>query len=66
MNVFIRAIVKMFSFGERWNFSFHSAVTIFHLMKIFLPLNALAMTTFIICFINTKILKIDTLYRIFK
>ena len=26
MNVFIRAMVKIFSFGERWNFPFHSAV----------------------------------------
>ena len=26
MNVFIRAMVKIFSFGERWNFPFHPAV----------------------------------------
>ncbi len=26
MNVFIRAVVKIFSFGERRNFPFHSAV----------------------------------------
>ena len=26
MNVFIRAMVKIFSFGERWNLPFHSAV----------------------------------------
>ena len=26
MNVFIRAMIKIFSFGERWNFPFDSAV----------------------------------------
>jgi hypothetical protein len=26
MNVFIRAIVRIFSFGERWNVPFNSAV----------------------------------------
>ena len=35
MNVFIRAMVKIFSFGERWNVPFNSAVALlngtFHL-----------------------------------
>ena len=26
MNIFIRAMIKIFSFGERWNFPFHSAL----------------------------------------
>ena len=45
MNVFIRAMVRIFSFGERWNVPFNSAVASlngtfqFHRMKIFLPLH---------------------------
>ena len=47
MNVFIRAMVRIFSFGERWNGTFHDLAvvsrmehSIFHLMKIFLPLHS--------------------------
>jgi hypothetical protein len=30
MNVFIRAMVRIFSFGERWNVPFNSAVASFN------------------------------------
>jgi hypothetical protein len=40
--MFLRAMVKIFSFGERWNVPFNEATaeSIFHLMKIFLPLHS--------------------------
>ena len=53
MNVFIRAMVRIFSFGERWNVPFNSAVAslngTFHLSPHENILTIARIKTFIIC-----------------
>ena len=66
MNVFIRAMVRIFSFGERWNVPFNSAVAslngTFHLSSPHENILTIArIKTFIICIIWTV-----TLYCIFN
>jgi hypothetical protein len=56
-NVFIRAMVKIFSFGERCHFPFHSAVAswngIFHLSLNENIFTIARMKTFIVCIYHT-------------
>ena len=53
MNVFIRAMVRIFSFGERWNVLFNSAIAslnrTFHLSPHENILTIARIKTFIIC-----------------
>ena len=55
MNVFIRAMVRIFSFGERWNVLFNSAIAslnrTFHLSPHENILTIARIKTFIICII---------------
>ena len=55
MNVFIRAMVRIFSFGERWNVLFNSAIAslnrTFHLSPNENILTIARIKTFIICII---------------
>jgi hypothetical protein len=56
MNVFIRAMVRIFSFGERWNVPFNSAVAslngTFHLSPHENILTIARIQTFIICIMS--------------
>ena len=68
MNVFIRAMVRIFSFGERWNVPFNSAVAslngTFHLSPNENILTIARIKTFIICIIY-DIIYHDIMYRDF-
>ena len=67
MNVFIRAVVRIFSFSERWNVLFNSAVAslnrTFHLSSHENSLTIARIKTFIICVIrNTYNVALISLY----
>ena len=57
MNVFIRAMVRIFSFGERWNVLFNSAIAslnrTFHLSPHENILTIARIKTFIICILHS-------------
>ena len=63
MNVFIRAMIRIFSFGERWNVPFNSAVAslngTFHLSPNENILTIARIKTFIICIMNNNCCMLD-------